>query len=149
MASFLSLPSLYSGCCPPKWVSSEAACYYVDNTRFRKMSDARNKCKQMEGDIAIIRSAHENQFIFDLVKKTAGLPGWGAWIGLQRTADGSFKWVDGTPLDYDAWNSGEPNDNGGREDCVAMYWNVGGKWNDAPCDWEVTPGVVCKMEMPR
>ena len=113
------------------------------------MSDARNKCKQMGGDIAVIRSANENQFIFDLVKKTAGLPSWGAWIGLKRKAYGSFKWVDGTPLVYDAWNSGEPNGIRGRAYCVAMLWNVGGKWNDAKCDWEVAPGVVCKMPMPR
>ena len=151
MALFLSLYSLYSGCCPPKWVSSEAACYYVINTRFQKMKDARHKCQQMGGDIAVIRSANENQFIFDLVKKTAGLAGWGAWIGLNRKADGSFKWVDGTPLVYEAWNSGEPNGIGGRADCVHMIWNdVGGKWNDASCDWEdVRPGVVCKMPMPR
>ena len=149
MALFLSLTSLYSGRCPPNWVSGEVACYYVDNTRFRRMSDARNKCKQMGGDIAIIRSGHENQFIFDLVNETPGLPVWGAWIGLTRTADRSFKWVDGTPIGYNGWNSGEPNDTGGREDCVAMYRDIGGKWNDAPCDWEVTPGVVCKMPMPR
>ena len=149
MSLFLFLHSLYSGSCPPNWVSSEDSCYYVDNTRTRKMSDARKRCREMEGDIAIIRSSHENQFIFNLVKKTAGLPFWGAWIGLQRTSDGSFKWVDGTPVEYSAWNSGEPNDTGGREDCVAMYWDIEGRWNDAPCDWEVTPGVVCQMRMPR
>ena len=113
------------------------------------MSDARDKCKKMEGDIVIIRSAYENQFIFNLVKKTRGLPLWGVWIGLQRLAVGNFQWVDGSPLEYNAWNNGEPNDNGGREDCAAMYWDVGGKWNDSPCDWEVNPGFVCEMPMPR
>ena len=113
------------------------------------MSDAQSKCQQMGGDLAIIRSDHENQFIFNLVKRTSGLPVWGVWIGLRRKSDGNFEWVDGTPVKYSSWNSGEPNNMGGREDCVVMFsaGRAGGKWNDSPCDWEVNPGFVCKMLM--
>ena len=145
MVLSLSPRFLYSGCCPPYWVASETSCYYVDNTRTQRMSDAREKCKEMGGDLAIIRSANENQFIFDLVTKTRGIPEhWGVWIGLQRKADGNFQWVDGSPLEYNKWYPGEPNDTGGREDCGHMGTSGGG-WNDSPCDWEVKPAFVCKM----
>lgn len=145
MTLSLSPRFLYSGCCPPNWVASETSCYYVDNTRTRRMSDAREKCRQMEGDIAMIRSAYENQFIFNLVEKTRGIPEhWGVWIGLQRKADGSFQWVDESPLGYSKWYPGEPNDTGGREDCGHMGTSGGG-WNDSPCDWEVEPAFVCQM----
>ena len=110
------------------------------------MSDARKKCQEMGGELAIIESEKENEFIFDLVKKTNGLSRWGVWIGLQRQDDGSFQWVDGTPVVYNGWATGEPNDNHGREDCAHMYLDVEGKWNDCPCDWGVNPGFACEIQ---
>ena len=110
------------------------------------MSDARLKCQNMGGDLVIIRSAQENDFIFDLVKKLNKL--YGVWLGLQRKADSKFYWIDDTPVEghYQNWAQGEPNDNLGVEDCAHMYGlgNSAGKWNDSPCDWEVVPSVVCQ-----
>ena len=115
------------------------------------MSDARNKCQEMGGELAIIESEKENEFIFDLIKKTDGLSLWGVWIGLQRQDDGSFQWVDGTPVVYNGWETGEPNDHKGIEDCANMYSALagspkGGNWNDLPCDWEGTPGFACEIQ---
>ena len=32
---------------------------------------------------------------------------------------------------FSSWGPGEPDDNGGAEDCGAIRWTG---WNDAPCD---------------
>lgn len=42
-------------------------------------------------------------------------------------------WNDGTPLDFTAWNPGEPNNDGDNEDCVHLWTNAGALWNDIPC----------------
>ena len=65
------------------------------------------------------------------------------WIGLDDLdQEGAFTWSDGTPLDFTAWNDGEPN-NAGEEDCANLpAWN-GGLWNDLPCD-HVLP-YICRM----
>jgi hypothetical protein len=56
------------------------------------------------------------------------------WIGLNDVAqEGAFKWTDGTPVDFDYWNEGEPN-NAGEEDCANIPAWTGGRWNDLPCD---------------
>lgn len=65
------------------------------------------------------------------------------WIGLDDLdQEGAFTWSDGTPLDFTAWNEGEPN-NVGDEDCVNLPNWTGGLWNDLPCE-ELRP-YICRM----
>ncbi|OJH35531.1 CotH kinase family protein [Cystobacter ferrugineus] len=55
------------------------------------------------------------------------------WLGLtDRTVEGDFTWSDGSPRNYTAWASGEPNDYGGNEDCTQML-GTNGAWNDSSC----------------
>ncbi|CDR00667.1 unnamed protein product [Oncorhynchus mykiss] len=60
------------------------------------------------------------------------------WIGLtDSVSEGTWKWVDDTPLTTKYWNSGEPN--GGRaENCVYFYsWSSDtGAWWDYDCSYQ-------------
>ena len=67
-------------------------------------------------------------------------PGSKWWIGLNdRAIEGDFVWSDGTPVGYTNWNSSEPNNAGGNEDCGQLNRfnennsNEPGTWNDEPC----------------
>jgi hypothetical protein len=59
------------------------------------------------------------------------------FIGLSdEVTEGSFVWVDGTPLGFSNWELGEPNDgNGGTpEDCAIIAGaRPEKKWDDRPC----------------
>ena len=106
----------------------------------------------MGADLAVITSAQQQSFIFDLVKKQDKLTVWGVWIGLQRKADSKFYWVDGTPLEghYQNWYIGEPNNyRGAREDCGHMYGKQAGAgkagaWNDLLCGHGGSRGLLCQ-----
>ena len=52
--------------------------------------------------------------------------------------EGSYRWEsDKSPVNYTHWAKKEPNDFGGVEDCVAVYWGgLAGFWNDDYCDSE-------------
>lgn len=65
------------------------------------------------------------------------------WIGFNDIAiEGLFEWSDGTPVDFEQWNPGEPN-NAGEEDCVHLpAWNAG-YWNDLAC--ETTSSYICQL----
>ena len=71
------------------------------------------------------------------------------WIGRIGNSK-SFKWNDNTAFNYQNWNTGEPNDNPGNEDCFELYSTPAqqsrhGKWNDYPCDTTTgTDRYVCK-----
>ena len=110
----------------------------------------------MGGDLAIIKSADDDKFIFDLIKKQPTVTFWGAWLGLQRKqADSKFYWVDGTPLEgnYQNWAGGEPNNSRGNENCVTMVGkgNDGkGEWNDLNCAYtggHTRPVVLCQKSV--
>ena len=59
----------------------------------------------------------------------------GALIGLtDKAKEGTFVWVDGTPLSYKNWGPSDPNDIDGTQDIVQMdgpYWSSFGSWTDS------------------
>ncbi|XP_020602982.1 uncharacterized protein LOC110042005 [Orbicella faveolata] len=108
-------------------------------------------CQNLGGDLAIVRSEDENNFILELLKKQQTKTFWGAWLGLYRkpSAENIFYWIDDTPLagQYSAWANGEPNSV--NEKCVHMIATSykQGKWNDRPCslgDESRAPVVLCQ-----
>ena len=56
------------------------------------------------------------------------------WIGLTDThEEGNWSWSDQTPVDYDNWVPGQPNNAyGGVQDCGVFYILDGG-WHDDRC----------------
>ena len=139
--------------CPQRWVLHGHSCYHIIDTPTLKWSDARTTCQNLGGDLAIIRSADENNFISDLVIKQQKVQELGAWIGLERRSDNVFYWIDDTPLTgrYAAWANNEPNQD--FEKCVQTFTDLprGGKWNDNVCDLSQSnmsraPVVLCQRK---
>ena len=52
----------------------------------------------------------------------------------DKSNEGGWEWLDGSPVKYVNWDSNEPDDNFGGEDCVSLRRN--GKWNDIPCNYK-------------
>ena len=38
----------------------------------------------------------------------------------QSGREGGYYWVDGSPMDFTFWATGQPNDQGGSQQCVIM-----------------------------
>ena len=151
ISTFFPLFFMIQGC-PAGWVPHEASCFHVNDTLTLKWNDARTTCKGLAADLAIIKSATENNFIFDLIKKQQTVTGKGVWLGLYRKDDTKFYWIDDTPLgdQYSAWAIGEPNNQNNNEECVHLYGkgSKGGEWNDRLCSLDdnlaPAPVVLCQ-----
>ncbi len=105
-------------------------------------SDARQACEDMGGLLAVLPDPATAQQVAELAAPYAD---GGFWIGLSDIArEGTFTWVDGTPLAEGApWAKGQP-DNAGEADCVEMNpEGEVGAWADTPCD-QVRP-FVCTL----
>lgn len=81
----------------------------------------------MGSKLAMVTSQVEQQALASKISKDV-------WIGLHRDPNDNSRWmwVDGSRATYTHWSNGEPNDQGGNEDCTHMYPSIG-KWNDEPC----------------
>ncbi|KAL1272052.1 hypothetical protein QQF64_031068 [Cirrhinus molitorella] len=55
------------------------------------------------------------------------------WIGLFKV-NNSWQWSDQSNSSFRYWNTGEPNNAGGNEDCVVIEPKTVDKWNDSPCN---------------
>ncbi len=106
----------------------------------RGFTDAEADCVAQGGHLA---SIHDQATQDEVVNGAYSVLGGEWWIGLQDlVSEGSFEWTDGTPLDFQLWNDGEPN-NAGEEDCAHLASWAGGLWNDIPCD--VPAYYVCQL----
>eukprot|EP00073_Rattus_norvegicus_P039485 XP_008767271.1 PREDICTED: CD209 antigen-like protein E isoform X1 [Rattus norvegicus] len=78
-------------------------------------------------------SSHTTTYICKITAialKSRTTPKMRSWIGLSdHLREGSWQWVDHSPLKFSFWKEGEPN-NDGDEDCVELFMD---EWNDNTC----------------
>ncbi|XP_056375176.1 macrophage mannose receptor 1-like [Hyla sarda] len=113
------------------WVIRDDRQYYVSKEEV-PMDKAREFCKRNFGDLVSINSESERRFLWRYILKTGKADGY--FIGLRLAVDREFMWMDGSPIDFVAWASYEPNFANNDENCVTMYRNLG-YWNDINCGY--------------
>lgn len=103
--------------------------------------EARARCQEMGGHLAVIETAEEAEFIADFAD--------GRYLFLGATdeeTEGEWRWVNGAAWDYTNWLDGQPN-NWNDEDYLATY--DGGEWVDVDAEgdefWMPT-GYVCEWD---
>ncbi|XP_056335600.1 CD209 antigen-like protein C [Danio aesculapii] len=121
--------------CPQNWKHFNGSCYFISVTT-RSWTDSQTYCKRYGGHLAIILTAEEQTFIWDLLPRGY----WNAyWFGISdEKVEDDWHWVDGTKLVGGFWEDGEPN-NHINEDCGYMIKTdvltrvAIRSWYDAPC----------------
>nr|XP_046183596.1 C-type lectin domain family 4 member E-like isoform X2 [Oncorhynchus gorbuscha] len=117
----------------PGW-NKFASCWYFVSSERKTWSESRQDCVEKGADLVIVNSREKQRFLFSLNTRF--------WIGLtDRETEGSWKWVDRTPLITSYWIIDQPNN--GRslssfpeEDCVELQTGQDQpekSWNDLNC----------------
>jgi len=105
---------------------------YAVCTGTSSWTGARAYCASYGWYLTTIGSSSENTFLLDRIAGEA-------WIGYNDISiEGGFVWASGESSFYTAWCGGEPNNEGGSEDCTllvrsAFYCGSCRCWNDARC----------------
>ncbi|XP_045568240.1 C-type lectin domain family 4 member M [Salmo salar] len=120
-----------NGSCPEGWRRFGCSCYYI-STEGKSWEESRQDCLERGADLVIINSEEEQTFIKGLESLIF------AWIGLaDSVTEGTWKWVDGTPLTIQKyWWSGEPG-GGTDQNCGEIYYISPGHgvWRDYDCSF--------------
>ncbi|OXB84687.1 UNVERIFIED_CONTAM: hypothetical protein H355_001164 [Colinus virginianus] len=111
------------------WIIYNHKEYYFSKEAM-PMEKARDYCKKKGGDLAIIENETERTFLWKYTFYNDR--GNNFFIGLTVSLDKTFRWVDGTTVNYVAWAPNEPNFANNDENCVVMYTQTG-TWNDLNC----------------
>uniref|UniRef100_A0A096LZI4 C-type lectin domain-containing protein n=1 Tax=Poecilia formosa TaxID=48698 RepID=A0A096LZI4_POEFO len=102
--------------------------YYFIRTSLN-WGNAQTACRRNYTDMATI----ENSADVEAVKNLNYTVVTGkAWIGLYDELVNSWKWSLSNSSFYGNWDSAEPTNIGGIENCVVLYSSTG-KWHDYPC----------------
>ncbi|XP_078699828.1 collectin-10-like [Branchiostoma floridae x Branchiostoma belcheri] len=135
-----------SSSCPKDYTKWRGICYKAFNTE-KTFDQGTAACGEDGGTLAMPRDAETNAYLGSLVID------WAYWIGLHdQREEGRFEWTDGSALGpYNFWEPGEPNDDGGNEDCVlySTYSSRKYYWNDYDCQkslhfiCQTAPGTYC------
>uniref|UniRef100_A0A3Q2FV83 Mannose receptor, C type 1b n=1 Tax=Cyprinodon variegatus TaxID=28743 RepID=A0A3Q2FV83_CYPVA len=101
--------------------------------------EAQKYCRAIGGDLISFHSAAEQQLERQRYNNL--------WIGLSAPdQDTGYVWSDGSPVNFQHWQSGEPNNKNKVESCVEFYqrrWDQSGSWNDNQC--EGYKGWICQI----
>ncbi|XP_065814846.1 C-type lectin domain family 6 member A isoform X2 [Labrus bergylta] len=117
------------GACQTDWKKFGGSCYYVSTVK-KNWTSSRHDCLAQGADLTIINSREKQIFVNGLLGLDIN-----AWIGLTDSLqEGTWMWVDGTPVTTTYWQEGQPNSHEGNQDCgeIVQLGQVGA-WNDDGC----------------
>ncbi|KAA8588597.1 CD209 antigen [Etheostoma spectabile] len=125
--------------CQTGWRKFDISCYLVTNGK-KNWTLSRQYCVARGADLVVIDTMEEQAFVNGLLGS-----GQNAWIGLtDDLEEGTWMWVDGTPVTTTFWQSGQPNSFNGNQDCAETLQKSSGvgEWNDDGCFSD--QGAICE-----
>ncbi|XP_023933559.1 macrophage mannose receptor 1-like [Lingula anatina] len=127
------------GTCPDAtWHPYGSYCYFMSKG-YAMWAGGIFQCHKKGATLASISDQGEMDFILRTVREqliTVDL-----WIGLYRNIDGSLRWYDGTPINYENWGIGQPSS---EKDMDCVYAAKGrGDWQAGRCGLAI--GYICKV----
>ncbi|XP_038587365.1 type-2 ice-structuring protein-like isoform X1 [Micropterus salmoides] len=131
-----------SASCSEVWTAFDGRCFlYVP--RSMSWAAAERNCMSMGGHLASVHNIQEYREIQSLILRATQNQGL-AWIGgSDAQQDGVWFWSDGKPFSFSYWCPREPNNTGGRQNCLQINHSDKKCWDDMQCDWQL-PSVCVR-----
>ncbi|XP_042880356.1 C-type mannose receptor 2-like isoform X2 [Penaeus japonicus] len=126
--------------CPPPFTKVGSECFYLSDTQ-KNWNDARRHCQGMGGELAVPSDvAALDAFVFGQVE------GPGVWIGgTDQGNEGVWNYINGNTIKAEDWSGGQPDNHGGRENCLEIRSYFEPPVNDYICS--VKQHFVCEIEI--
>ncbi len=118
-------------------------CYMLFTSVDKTWTNAKAACASYSGSYlaSITASAEHNQIVSGF-----SFPSQSTFFGFNDlTTEGSFVWDHGETVSYTNWQSGQPDNSGGSQDCAVLYQPFSYKWDDNNCT--TTYDYLCEMTL--
>jgi hypothetical protein len=103
----------------------------------RSYAESSAYCEALWMHVASVHSQAEH----DAIGQLMGPTGQWAFLGAERLDDMTWRWHDGTPWDFEAWDVGEPSNTADAKSLVIKWQpGVGVVWSDV----QQAHGVICE-----
>ncbi|KAF3858066.1 hypothetical protein F7725_011267 [Dissostichus mawsoni] len=86
------------------WLEWNGNQYYI-NENTMAMEEARHFCQKRHSDLVTINNEAESVFLWKQVSRSRGY----YWIGLYVDLDGTYGWMDGSPVAFQRWDINQPD----------------------------------------
>ncbi|XP_013886511.1 galactose-specific lectin nattectin [Austrofundulus limnaeus] len=130
--------------CPSGWTQRDKHCYLFVRGQV-DWATAERACIAYGGNLASFHSRAEYDFLRTVVYRATG-SNPRTWVGASDAVkDGNWLWSDGSRFSSVSWGAGEPNNAGGREDCMEINRNGGDYINDERCT--TTLNFICAKHL--
>ncbi|KAM4606060.1 macrophage mannose receptor 1 [Polymixia lowei] len=128
-------PPQLPGVCPePKkrktWIPFRGYCYAFANSVVDNWAHASVECLRMGGSLVSIQDPLEANFIqqnLELLQDVSK----SFWIGLYKSHEGEWMWIDNSAVDYTNWKAGMSK-SAGSDSCVEIH-SDNGQWSTNSC----------------
>uniref|UniRef100_A0A8C1RRC0 Mannose receptor, C type 1b n=1 Tax=Cyprinus carpio TaxID=7962 RepID=A0A8C1RRC0_CYPCA len=110
------------------WIQFKGSQYYASQYSSLSVHEARTFCKKSHGDLAVINDEDERVFLWHQAKRLYN----DFIIGLTADLDGTYQWMDGSPVVFQAWETNQPAFKNSEERCVKMTTSQG-LWETINC----------------
>ncbi|XP_031174473.1 ladderlectin-like isoform X7 [Sander lucioperca] len=130
------------GGCYGGWSRFNDRCFFYD-PRPMTWAKAEKNCESLGGNLASVRNIMEYHELQRLIM-TNSHEYKETWIGgTDAQEERQWFWSDGTPFHYSNWCRGEPNNHGGRQNCLQINHGAHKCWDDYQCNFQ-KPSVCAK-----
>jgi len=147
--------------CSSPMIPFQGNCYNFSHERLNFIA-AQDVCKKSGGILVEIKSDEDFAFLKNAIYSDVSWQDWPSsftgftknppelyhyawyytWLGVRR--NGTDNWVldDGSRVDFMDWATGQPENKGGKENCVIFSWRG---LVDYPCNWDSR--VMCSTKV--
>lgn len=125
------------------WRYYDGYCYVLYQTRGLSWDTAKSFCKDNGAFLASLHSLDEIDFLLQLSPDYK--PEKNFWLGLRtKGLHSSYRWDDGTPLDFVNWEDDDPYDDKSNIDTCVTFDRLTGSWKKLHCNQ--LEYVMCKAQ---
>ncbi|KAL1276609.1 hypothetical protein QQF64_036232 [Cirrhinus molitorella] len=102
-----------------------------DKWQWSSDNELERRCRQNHIDLVSVRNQNESQQVQQFISDRHLSGSW-IWISLFRVRV-SWQWSDQSDSSFRYWNTKQPDNAGGGENCNLIELKAQGRWHDNPC----------------